>query len=90
MTEQLTGHLTGKVEPVSLQIGPLLQAVVVNNASDLHIKVGSPPKIRISGSLVPLQVAGQFRRLRPGIEVVQVPLGQVAQGRLFDIGGRGD
>ena len=56
MTEQLTGHLTGKVEPVSLQIGPMLQAVVVNNASDLHIKVGSPPKIRISGSLVPLQV----------------------------------
>jgi twitching motility protein PilT len=60
VTEQLTGHptghLTGKVEPVSLQIGPLLQAVVVNHASDLHIKVGSPPKIRISGSLVPLQV----------------------------------
>jgi len=40
---------------VTLQIAPLLQAVVVNRGSDLHIKVGSPPKIRISGSLVPLQ-----------------------------------
>jgi twitching motility protein PilT len=41
---------------VTLQIAPYLQAVVVNSGSDLHIKVGSPPKIRISGSLVPLQV----------------------------------
>ncbi len=41
---------------MSLQIAPLLHAVVVNNGSDLHIKAGSVPKIRISGSLVPLQV----------------------------------
>jgi twitching motility protein PilT len=39
-----------------MQIAPFLQAVVVNNASDLHIKAGSAPKIRISGSLVPLQM----------------------------------
>lgn len=41
---------------MTLQIAPYLQAVVVNKGSDLHLKVGSPPKIRISGSLVPLQV----------------------------------
>src|SRR5918996_4851434 len=41
---------------MTLQIAPFLQAVVVNNASDLHIKAGSAPKIRISGSLVPLQM----------------------------------
>ena len=41
---------------MTLQIAPFLQAVVVNNGSDLHIKVGGPPKIRISGTLVPLQV----------------------------------
>jgi twitching motility protein PilT len=41
---------------MTLQIAPYLQAVVVNHASDLHIKVGGPPKIRISGALVPLQV----------------------------------
>ena len=55
---------------VTLQIAPFLQAVVVNNGSDLHIKVGSPPKIRISGSLVPLQVdpltAGGRRGADPG------------------------
>jgi twitching motility protein PilT len=42
--------------PTALQISPYLQAVVVNHGSDLHLKVGSPPRIRISGSLVPLQV----------------------------------
>jgi twitching motility protein PilT len=41
---------------MTLQIAPFLQAVVVNHASDLHIKAGGPPKVRISGSLVPLQV----------------------------------
>jgi twitching motility protein PilT len=39
-----------------LQIAPYLQAVVVNHGSDLHLKVGSPPRVRISGSLVPLEV----------------------------------
>ena len=38
-----------------LQIAPFLQAVVVNKGSDLHIKAGSPPKIRISGTLVPVE-----------------------------------
>jgi len=41
---------------MDLAIAPFLQAVVVNGGSDLHIKPGSPPKVRISGSLVPLQV----------------------------------
>ena len=41
---------------MTLQIAPFLQAVVANNASDLHMKAGSAPRIRISGSLVPLQV----------------------------------
>ena len=41
--------------PAALQIAPYLQAVVVNHGSDLHLKVGGPPRIRISGSLVPLQ-----------------------------------
>jgi twitching motility protein PilT len=39
---------------MTMQIAPFLQAVVVHKASDLHIKAASPPKIRISGSLVPL------------------------------------
>jgi twitching motility protein PilT len=40
---------------MNLQITPFLQSVVVNAASDLHLKPGGPPKIRISGSLVALQ-----------------------------------
>jgi twitching motility protein PilT len=41
---------------MDLQIAPFLSAVVANKASDLHLKAGSPPKIRISGSLLPLDV----------------------------------
>jgi twitching motility protein PilT len=41
---------------MDLQIAPFLSAVVANQASDLHLKAGSPPKIRISGSLLPLEV----------------------------------
>src|SRR6478609_8492837 len=44
----------------SLGIAPFLQAVVVNNGSDLHLKVGGPPRVRIRGSLVPLEVEAQF------------------------------
>jgi len=40
---------------MTLQIAPFLQAVVVNKGSDLHIKAGGPPKIRISGTLVPVE-----------------------------------
>src|SRR3546814_20978926 len=42
--------------PVSLQLAPFLNAVVVNRGSALHIKAGGPPRIRTSGSLVPLPV----------------------------------
>jgi twitching motility protein PilT len=41
---------------MTLRIEPFLLAVVANRGSDLHIKVGSPPKVRISGSLMALQV----------------------------------
>lgn len=37
-----------------LSISPLLDTVVAENASDLHLSVGSHPILRVSGSLVPL------------------------------------
>jgi twitching motility protein PilT len=40
---------------MDLQISPFLSAVVANQASDLHLKAGNVPKIRISGSLLPLE-----------------------------------
>jgi twitching motility protein PilT len=51
------GHPPADILVMNLQIAPFLQSVVVNNASDLHLKPGGPPKIRISGSLVSLQSA---------------------------------
>ncbi|MBP6868502.1 MAG: PilT/PilU family type 4a pilus ATPase [Candidatus Pacebacteria bacterium] len=38
----------------NLSISPLLDTVVAENASDLHLSVGSHPILRVSGSLVPL------------------------------------
>jgi twitching motility protein PilT len=37
-----------------LEINELLKIAVAQNASDLHIKVGSPPILRIAGELMPL------------------------------------
>ncbi|RMG05506.1 MAG: PilT/PilU family type 4a pilus ATPase [Nitrospirae bacterium] len=37
-----------------MEINDLLKAAYEKNASDLHIKVGSPPIIRVHGELVPL------------------------------------
>jgi twitching motility protein PilT len=35
---------------------PILQQMVIRNASDLHLKVGRPPTLRINGNLVPLDL----------------------------------
>src|SRR5882757_463419 len=40
---------------MSLAIAPYLRAVVANAASDLHLKPGSPPRLRISGVLAPIR-----------------------------------
>lgn len=37
-----------------MEINELLKIAVAQNASDLHIKVGSPPILRIAGELMPL------------------------------------
>ncbi|HEX3828844.1 MAG TPA: PilT/PilU family type 4a pilus ATPase [Sporichthyaceae bacterium] len=40
---------------MGLAITPYLRAVLANAASDLHLKPGSPPRVRVSGSLVALR-----------------------------------
>jgi twitching motility protein PilT len=37
-------------------IKPLLEEVVKRSGSDLHVKLGAPPMVRVDGSLVPLDV----------------------------------
>ncbi len=41
---------------MSVQMSDLLQLVVDEGASDLHIRVGVPPTVRLHGSLVPLDM----------------------------------
>ena len=40
----------------SINLQQLLKAMVEKGASDLHLTTGSPPQLRIDGSLVPLRV----------------------------------
>src|SRR6476469_7538471 len=42
-------------QPLQLNLHQLLRAVVEKGASDLHITTGSPPQLRIDGSLLPLK-----------------------------------
>jgi twitching motility protein PilT len=42
--------------PTSVNLQQLLKAMVEKGASDLHLTTGSPPQLRIDGSLVPLRV----------------------------------
>jgi len=41
---------------MSVQMSDLLQLVVDESASDLHVRVGVPPTVRLHGSLVPLDM----------------------------------
>ena len=43
--------------PSSVSIEPFLRALVESSGSDLHCKVGSPPRVRIDGRLRKLQTA---------------------------------
>ncbi len=43
-----------KIRPADIQVDDLLDLVVRENASDLHITVGAPPVLRIHGNLQPL------------------------------------
>jgi twitching motility protein PilT len=42
-------------DTISMSIDVLLERVVELNASDLHITAGSPPIVRVTGALVPLE-----------------------------------
>src|SRR5256885_16052025 len=42
-------------QPLSLNLHQLLRAAVEKGASDLHITTGTPPQLRIDGSLLPLK-----------------------------------
>src|SRR5690349_9492345 len=42
-------------QPLQINLHQLLRAVVEKGASDLHITTGSPPQLRIDGSLLPLK-----------------------------------
>jgi twitching motility protein PilT len=53
--EPTQGTGTGINAP-SVNLQQLLKAMVEKGASDLHITTGSPPQLRIDGSLVPLRV----------------------------------
>jgi twitching motility protein PilT len=70
-----------------LEIDRLFQALVKLNGSDLHLKVGQPPIIRVKGALTPLK--------HPRIDAEQMtrlclPLLDERQRKIFDTDGGAD
>src|SRR6266481_4651583 len=63
---------------MAIQMDDLLQVVVDEGASDLHIRVGVPPVIRLHGSMVPIDLPPSIKDLlfRPrGLILVTGPTG---------------
>ncbi len=50
----VTGAVTGAAPATGLDLKAALQRMVREGASDLHLKVGRPPTLRLHGDLVPL------------------------------------
>ncbi|MBA3061316.1 MAG: type IV pili twitching motility protein PilT, partial [Nitrospirae bacterium] len=42
-----------------MEVNELLKSAMAQNASDLHIKVGSPPIMRVNGELAPMVSANK-------------------------------
>ena len=40
---------------MSYEMNELLELVVEQNASDIHLQVGQPPTLRLSGSMMPIE-----------------------------------
>lgn len=55
-TTQKTIHQTMMGTGLNYTMPQLLKALIDQKGSDLHITAGSPPRIRISGSLIPLDL----------------------------------
>ena len=56
MTAMTETHEAGVGNGIDPEIVSFFQAVVAHNGSDLHVKPGSPPRVRIKGALTPLDV----------------------------------
>jgi len=75
------------IEPLGLEIDRLFEAMVTLNGSDLHLKVGQPPFMRVKGALQPLKY--------PRIDAEQMkklcaPLMSEKQRAIFDKDGGAD
>ena len=51
----------------------VLQQLVQRNASDLHLKVGRPPTLRLHGELVPLEMPPLFAGAFAGSSTAAAP-----------------
>ena len=59
-------------------IEPFLRALVECGGSDLHCKVGSPPRVRIDGRLRKLQAELEELESHPDVDAHGMRLGELA------------
>ena len=68
---------------MSYEMNDLLELMIDQCASDLHIEVNQPPTLRISGSMVPVEGPKLDPEGAEAIRPVALPQGPFAQVRLF-------
>ena len=51
-----TAPAAGQAGGAAFNFKAILQQMIQQNASDLHLKVGRPPTLRVNGDLSPLQL----------------------------------
>lgn len=49
-----TSDVASTGEDLGFEVADLLQVMIKHNASDLHLKVGMPPMVRLDGELIPV------------------------------------
>ena len=59
------------------QINKLLKTAMAQNASDVHIKVGSPPIMRVNGELAPMASANKVSQE----DALKIAFSVMARGR---------
>jgi twitching motility protein PilT len=58
-----------------MNIKPILERMIQDGASDLHIKAGTPPTIRVDGRLIPIEASGSpnAKELNELVEQILTP-----------------
>ena len=67
------------------ELGPILATAVAHGASDVHIRAGAPPLIRVSGRLLPLDLPALTPAASEALVISALPTDEDRQGFAVDL-----